>query len=112
MGVRLTTVADDEPTRDDDRADGGDDMVRRAVQRYGAVGGFLAGGMVVFDRLLGRKPQEEAAVVAEASGEPGDIDTDGITIVIDESTTVVCPPPRATRARRVRRRRRRGEGLA
>lgn len=113
MGVRLTTVADDEPTRDDDRSAGGDDMVRRAVQRYGAVGGFLAGGMVVFDRLLGRKPQEEAPVVAEASGEPGDIDTDGITIVIDESTTVVCPPPpRGSRARRVRRRRRRGEGLA
>jgi len=110
-------VHPDEPTRDDrssdDRLpDGGDDMVRRAVQRYGAVGGFLAGGMVVFDRLLGRKPREDAAIVAEASGEPGDIDTDGIRIVIDESTTVVCPPPPSgSRARRVRRRRRRGEGL-
>ncbi|MFM8645757.1 MAG: hypothetical protein ACKODN_11280, partial [Actinomycetota bacterium] len=41
-------------------------MVRRAAQRYGTVGAMLAGGMVVFDRLLGRKPKEEPAVVIEA----------------------------------------------
>lgn len=88
-------------------------MVRRAAQRYGTVGAFLAGGMVVFDRLLGRKPREEPPIEIEVSGEPGDIDTDGIRIVIDDETTVVSPPPlaRGSRARRVRRRRRRGTGL-
>lgn len=83
-------------------------MLRRASQRYGTVGALLAGGMVVFDRLLGRKPKEEAAVVIEASGEPGNIDHEGITLIINDSTTVVSPPPhaRSQRGRRVRRRRR------
>lgn len=83
-------------------------MLRRASQRYGAVGALLAGGMVVFDRLLGRKPREEAAVVIEASGEPGNIDYEGITLILNESITVVSPAPhaRSQRARRVRRRRR------
>lgn len=83
-------------------------MLRRASQRYGAVGALLAGGMVVFDRLLGRKPREEAAVVIEASGEPGNIDHEGITLILNESITVVSPAPhaRSLRARRVRRRRR------
>ncbi|MEY3925652.1 MAG: acetyl-CoA carboxylase, carboxytransferase, alpha subunit, partial [Actinomycetota bacterium] len=52
-------------------------MVRRAAQRYGTVGAMLAGGMVVFDRLLGRKPKEEPAVVIEASTEPEDIESLG-----------------------------------
>ena len=83
-------------------------MLRRASQRYGAVGALLAGGMVVFDRLLGRKPREEAAVVIEASGEPGNIDFEGITLILNESTTVISPAPhaRSQRSRRVRRRRR------
>ena len=83
-------------------------MVRRATQRYGTVGALLAGGMVVFDRLLGRKPREEAAVVIEASGEPGNIDDEGITLILNETTTVISPAPhaRAQRSRRVRRRRR------
>lgn len=83
-------------------------MLRRASQRYGTVGALLAGGMVVFDRLLGRKPREEAAVVIEASGEPGNIDFEGITLILNESTTVISPAPhaRSQRSRRVRRRRR------
>ena len=83
-------------------------MLRRATQRYGTVGALLAGGMVVFDRLLGRKPKQEAAVVIEASGEPGNIDHEGITLILNESTTVISPPPyaRSQRSRRVRRRRR------
>lgn len=83
-------------------------MLRRASQRFGTVGALLAGGMVVFDRLLGRKHREEAAVVIEASGEPGNIDHEGITVILSESTTVYSPAPhaRSQRARRVRRRRR------
>ena len=83
-------------------------MLRRATQKYGTVGALLAGGMVVFDRLLGRKPKPETAVVIEASGEPGNIDHEGITLIINETTTVISPAPnaRSQRSRRVRRRRR------
>ena len=74
-----------------------DAVVRRAAQRYGTVGAMLAGGMLVFDKLLGRKPKEEAAVVIEAASEPGNIDDNGITLVVDANTTVVSPPPHLRR---------------
>jgi len=83
---------DDELVFDQDDA-----MVRRAAQRYGTVCAMLAGGMLVFDKLLGRKPKEEAAVVIEAASEPGNIDDNGITLVVDANTTVVSPPPHLRR---------------
>ena len=85
-----------------------DPMVRRAAQRYGTVGAMLAGGMVVFDKLLGRKPKEEAAVVIEASSDPLDIDRDGITVELDNNITVYSPAPskRVGGLRVVRKRRR------
>jgi hypothetical protein len=103
------------PSSDDDRGEpreAHNDMVRRAAQRYGTVGAMLAGSMVAFDRLLGRKPKEEAPVVFEASGEPENIDDDGITLILDDHTTIVSPPPfaRQQRSRRVRRRRRTTNG--
>ncbi|MFM7047442.1 MAG: hypothetical protein ACKOXX_06050 [Actinomycetota bacterium] len=83
-------------------------MVRRAAQRYGTVGAMLAGGMVVFDRLLGRKPKEEPAVVIEASTEPEDIDK-GISLQFEQpdgsELHVFAPPPGRRRSRAVRRRR-------
>ena len=124
MGYSGTVIDMTEPDRhDDDTVDAPptddtvdetstDDMVRRAAQRYGTVGAMLAGSMVAFDRLLGRKPKEEAPVVFEASGEPGNIDDDGITLIVDDNITIVSPPPHARnqRARRVRRRRRSAAG--
>ena len=87
-----------EKSGDDELAfDQDDAMVRRAAQRYGTVGAMLAGGMLVFDKLLGRKPKEEAAVVIEAASEPGNIDDNGITLVVDANTTVVSPPPHLRR---------------
>ena len=85
-----------------------DPMVRRAAQRYGTVGAMLAGGMVVFDKLLGRKPKEEAAVVIETSSDPLDIDRDGITAELDDNITVYSPAPskRVGGLRVVRKRRR------
>ena len=74
-----------------------DAMVRRAAQRYGTVGAMLAGGMLVFDKLLGRKPKDEAAVVVEAASEPGNIDDNGITLVVGANMTVVSPPPHLRR---------------
>lgn len=83
-------------------------MVRRAAQRYGTVGAMLAGGMVVFDRLLGRKPKEEPAVVIEASTEPEDIEK-GISLTLEQADgevlEVFAPPPGRRRSRAVRRRR-------
>ncbi len=85
-------INDDEILLDQDGA-----IVRRAAQRYGTVGAMLAGGMLVFDKLLGRKPKEEAAIVIEAASEPGNIDDEGITLVVDANTTVVSPPPHLRR---------------
>lgn len=95
-------------SHDDASNDVHDPIVRRAAQRYGTVGAMLAGGMVVFDKLLGRKPKEEAAVVIEASSEPLDIDRDGITVELDNNITVYSPAPnnRVGHLRVVRKRRR------
>ena len=95
-------------SRDDTSTDAHDPIVRRAAQRYGTVGAMLAGGMVVFDKLLGRKPKEEAAVVIESSSDPLDIDRDGITVELDHNFTVFSPAPtkRASGLRVVRKRRR------
>ena len=83
-----------------------DQLVRRAAQRYGTVGAMLAGGMVVFDKLLGRKPKQEAAVVIEASSEPEDIEQDGITVAVNDNITVHFPAPhKRNRARVVIKRR-------
>ena len=88
----------DEKLGDDEFVLNQDDaMVRRAAQRYGTVGAMLAGGMLVFDKLLGRKPKEEAAVVIEAASEPGNIDDNGITLVVDDNMTIVSPPPHLRR---------------
>jgi len=104
-----------DPTDDPDRADRpvdgretGDAMVRRAAQRYGFSGAMLAGGMVAFDRLLGRREQEDPPVIVATPDEPVDIDRDGIVLRVDESTTVVARAPEPARGpvRRIRRRRR------
>lgn len=78
-------------------------MMATARRRYGAVGAMVAGGMLGLDRLLGRKPKEESPLVWEASGEPENIDR-GMTIDIDNETSVVSHPHRERR-RTVRRRR-------
>lgn len=104
-----------EPTTPDpDRTDGHDprlepssdhELIKRAHSRYGAIGAIVAGGMLGIERLLGRKPKDEGAVIWEAAGEPGDIDRDGITMEIDESTSVVAHAPRGRSGRHVRKRR-------
>lgn len=71
------------------------DPVGTARRRHGAAGAMLAAGMFGVDIALGRKPKEDAPIVVTASGEPGNIDTDGIEIPIDEATSVFAPaqPP-------------------
>ena len=106
------TPSHDEPVAPEPQLPDDAHMVRRAAQRYGTVGAILAGGMVAFDRLLGRKPKEEPAVVIEASSEPEDIEQ-GISLTLEqpdgEILDVFAPPPGRRRAR-AHRRRRRGNG--
>jgi len=84
------------------------DMMR-AKRQHGLAGAILAGGMFALDQVLGRKPREQPAAVQEFSGEPHDIDADGIKIALDEHTTVVSPAPHLREGtQRVVRRRRRG----
>lgn len=81
------------------------DLIKRAHSKYGAIGAIVAGGMLGIERMLGRKPKDEGAVIWEASGEPGDIDRDGISVDIDDTTSVVAHAPRGRAGRHVRKRR-------
>jgi hypothetical protein len=84
------------------------DPVDTARRRHGTAGAILAAGMFGVDIALGRKPKEEVPVVVDASGEPTDIDQEGISIAIDADTHVVSPPlPPSTPAPPPARRRRR-----
>ncbi len=86
--------------------------IMRAKRQHGLAGAILAGGMFALDEALGRKRKEVPPAVQEFAGEPTDIDAEGITIAVDEHTTVVSPAPhlRNGPARIVRRRRRGGQG--
>jgi hypothetical protein len=68
------------------------DPVATARRRHGAAGAVLAAGMFGVDIALGRKPKEEAPVVVTASGDPTDIDRDGMNFALDPTTQVVAPP--------------------
>jgi hypothetical protein len=68
------------------------DPVATARRRHGAAGAVLAAGMFGVDIALGRKPKEEAPVVVTASGDPTDIDRDGMNFALDAVTQVVAPP--------------------
>lgn len=81
------------------------EFVRRAQRKYGAMGAIVASSMLGLDKLLGRKPKEEGAVIWEASGEPEDIDKDGISIEIDDSTTIHATARSRAIGRHVRKRR-------
>lgn len=81
-------------------------MIERARRRYGSLGAVVASGMLGIDKILGRRPKEEIPSVWEASGEPGDIDGDGIRIDLDDETAIESHPNRdAAPTRRVRKRR-------
>lgn len=83
-------------------------MIQRARQRHGAAGAIVAGGMLGLEKVLGRPAKEEIPVVWEADGEPMDIDSDGITVAVDEERNVHAHPgaPTGGTGRRVVKRRR------
>lgn len=92
---------------DDDAQDSGSE-VARIKRRNGVASAMLAGALFGLRDVL-ESPKETVAVTVESSGEPTDIDSDGLTIPIDELTTAVAPPQRNSRTaprRRAPRRRR------
>jgi hypothetical protein len=84
-GDDATPFLADLPESDDER-------VASARRRHGAAGGALAAGMLGLAEFLGGKPKQEAPIVVASNSDPVDIDTDGIVIDIDSSTSVVAPP--------------------
>jgi len=95
---------DDEPT------DGSPTVhSRQPARRRGVASSMLAAGLFALDEVLGRKPKKDTVEIREASGEPGDIDKDGITVAVDDNTVVHSPAPRARTGRRtVEKRHRQG----
>ena len=79
--------------------------MERAKARHGSLGAMVFSGMLGLEKILGRKPKDEGAVIWEASGEPEDIDADGISIDIDDQTQVVSNPNSQREPRRIRKRR-------
>jgi len=77
----------------------------RARARHGTLGAMVFSAMLGVDKVLGRKPKDEGAVVWEASGEPEDIDADGISIDVDDQTKVVSRLGASNAARRIRKKR-------
>lgn len=68
--------------------------ITHARQRHGIAGAALAAGMLGLDQALyGRKPKEEIPIVVDASGEPTDVDRDGISLAIEDAGVHVAAPP-------------------
>ena len=97
----METEPDEEPGELSDLA--------RIKRRNGVASAMLAGALFGLRDVL-ESPKDPAPVTVESSGEPTDIDNEGLTIPIDDRTTAVAPPQRNSRLppgrRRPRRRRR------
>lgn len=96
---------DSEPIAPIDPTDSIQNQLDRARARHGTIGAMVFSAMLGVDKVLGRKPKDEGAVIWEASGEPEDIDADGISIDIDDETKVVSHLTTDKTARRVRKKR-------
>lgn len=59
---------------------------------HGPVGTAIGAAMVGLDQVIFGRQREEAPIVIAASGEPGDVDADGIVIPLDDSADLVSPP--------------------
>ena len=96
---------DSEPIAPIDPTDSIQNQLDRARARHGTIGAMVFSAMLGVDKVLGRKPKDEGAVIWEASGEPEDIDADGITIDVDDEAKVVSQLTTDKTARRVRKKR-------
>ena len=96
---------DSEPIAPIDPTDSIQNQLDRARARHGTIGAMVFSAMLGVDKVLGRKPKDEGAVIWGASGETEDIDADGITIDVDDETKVVSQLTTDKTARRVRKKR-------
>ena len=75
------------PRAGEHAADGPDDERRAAAEagrrRGGVAGAALAGAMLGLRDALEGKPKEEIPIEVEASGEPHDVDRDGVHVEVD-----------------------------
>ncbi len=66
-------------------------VTTRMKGQRGLAAAALAGAMLGLREVLD-PPRDDVAVVVEASGEPGDIDADGITVPTMDGRAVTAPP--------------------
>jgi len=83
------------------------ELRRRARQRHGVGGAILMGAMLGIRDVLEGPPKDPIAVVVDAPGEPGDIDSDGIEVSVADVTVAspALPAPPPTREDRLRAKR-------
>jgi hypothetical protein len=88
-------------------ADARSSAIAAGRRKGGAAGAAMAGAMLAMRDLLEGPPKEELPFEIEASGQPHDLDRDGVDVTVGE--TAVSAPPLARRdplpAPRARRRR-------
>lgn len=92
---RIDDTVDDQldDTVDDAGDDTGDGRDGEGPRRsHGPVGTAIGAAMLGLEQVIFGKQREEAPIVITASGEPGDVDTDGIVIRLDDDADIVAPP--------------------
>lgn len=68
-------------------------------RKGGVAGAALAGAMLVVSDIVEGPRRDEAPVVVEASGDPHDIDRDGVSVEVDGVRIGSPPLPRPDRHR-------------
>ena len=88
----LAVEPDDRLDEDDVDPATEEDDTTEPRRLHGPVGTAIGAAMVGLDQVIFGRQREEAPIVIAASGEPGDVDTDGIVIPLDDEADLVAPP--------------------
>jgi hypothetical protein len=83
-----------------------------AKRRKGGGGAMLGAAMIGLGEVLYGRPKQETAIEIEASGDPHNLDLDGLDMPIDDTRRAVGPPLDDIKARAVRNRRSRRRGTS
>ncbi len=83
-------VADDAATAEERAAEARASAIEAGRRKGGVAGAALAGAMLAM-RDIYEKPKEEIPVEVEASGEPHDLERDGVDLDVD-GVGVTAPP--------------------
>jgi hypothetical protein len=74
-------------------------------RRKGGAGTMIGAAMMGLRDILYGKPKEETPIEIEASGDPPNVDLDGLDVQLDENRRAVGPPLDEIKARAVQNRR-------